>query len=263
MVYLYYARNLIITELIYKQNMLFRILRSSIILLPQIFLWRALFKGHSKVLGIDLRQMLVYILISTLVGIFTSVFGSNELESKMKSGNIAIDISKPTNPILILLSKNVANNLFRFLFEGLPVVIFGAIIIKIVPVPENFRIIIFFILSLIGALLINFLLEIIIGTLSFWFINIQLMDWIRYFLTILLSGAIIPIWFLPEWMKRVAELLPFQAIRFLPVAIYSGKYTLYEIMYSFVIQIIWIVILFLSQSFLWSRGLKRIEIMGG
>ena len=73
----------------------------------------------------------------------------------------------------------------------------------------------------------------------------------------------IPLWFMPEGVKRVLEFLPFSSIYFTPVQIYLGQLTYGEIALKCGIQILWIVLIYLLGDFLWRKGQKKLIVQGG
>lgn len=263
MVYLSQARNAFNSIVYYKHNTFFRILRSVLVIFPQVFLWKALYAGRESMVGITLEEMITYIVLSRFVNIASNVGGASEIESKMKSGEIGIDFLRPASPRLLFIFKNLGNSFASVLFDGLPVLIISIFFLGGIQPPSSAANFIFFIISLFGALLINVTLEILLGTFSFWLFNVWLFQWFIHFFDSIFSGKFIPLWFLPEWLKNVAYFLPFQAIRFVPVAIYLGKLSSEEILNAFLTQAIWVVALILIQSFLWKKGIKRLVVFGG
>lgn len=78
-----------------------------------------------------------------------------------------------------------------------------------------------------------------------------------------LSGSMIPLWFMPDWMQGVLRCTPFSSIYFTPVQIYMGQLTVPEILQRFAVQIIWILLLLLVGKVLWSKGQKKLVVQGG
>lgn len=73
----------------------------------------------------------------------------------------------------------------------------------------------------------------------------------------------IPLWFMPEGVKRVLEFLPFSSIYFTPVQIYLGQLTYGEIAFKCGIQIVWIALIYLLGDLLWRRGQRKLIVQGG
>ncbi len=78
-----------------------------------------------------------------------------------------------------------------------------------------------------------------------------------------LSGSMIPLWFMPDVMRTVIGFTPFESIYFTPVQIYLGKIGGSDIILGFAKQIIWITALLLMGSVVWKKGQKKIVVQGG
>jgi len=78
-----------------------------------------------------------------------------------------------------------------------------------------------------------------------------------------LAGAVIPIPLMPEWLQRIAYILPFRLASDLPFRVYSGNISVEEALASIVVQLVWLVILVLGGKFLFGKVLKRVVVQGG
>jgi ABC-2 type transport system permease protein len=79
----------------------------------------------------------------------------------------------------------------------------------------------------------------------------------------LFSGLIIPIAFFPLWAERILQWLPFQAISYLPSAVFTGKEAGAAIQHVFAIQIAWFLVLILPIYWVWRRARHRLFVQGG
>jgi ABC-2 type transport system permease protein len=78
-----------------------------------------------------------------------------------------------------------------------------------------------------------------------------------------LSGGLVPLPFLPDWLTRYIYLLPFAAMQNVPFRIYSGNISVNEAVSPILLQIAWAVILIAVGKFLMGRALKRVFVQGG
>lgn len=106
-------------------------------------------------------------------------------------------------------------------------------------------------------------LSFLLQTFAFWFFNMWSLMTIKNVFLNVLSGSMIPLWFMPEWMMPIMNWLPFSSIYFTPVQIYLGQLTGKEIGMKFLLQLIWIVILYLSGNLVWEKGKKKLVVQGG
>ena len=78
-----------------------------------------------------------------------------------------------------------------------------------------------------------------------------------------LSGTLLPLWFMPEILRKIIKVTPFESIYFTPIQIYLGEISGLEILYKMFIQVMWIVILGLIANAFWKRGTKKLVVQGG
>ena len=81
-----------------------------------------------------------------------------------------------------------------------------------------------FLLSLALAFLIGFLIESLIGLVSFWFLEVSSLLFIYMMFNYFLSGHMIPLDWLPEPITDVVVWLPFKYLAYVPAAIFLGRY---------------------------------------
>jgi ABC-2 type transport system permease protein len=68
---------------------------------------------------------------------------------------------------------------------------------------------------------------------------------------------------MPDALRFVVQLLPFQAMDFLPASIYSGQVTGFDAVEPLIIQVTWIGILFAIVRRMWNQAQRKIVIHGG
>ncbi|WP_443724265.1 ABC-2 family transporter protein [Pseudoruminococcus massiliensis] len=77
------------------------------------------------------------------------------------------------------------------------------------------------------------------------------------------SGALLPLWFMPQPFLNIIKFTPFDSIFFTPVQLYLGQLQGYEILLNFGRQVLWIAILYFIGELLWNKGIKRLIVQGG
>ena len=85
----------------------------------------------------------------------------------------------------------------------------------------------------------------------------------RHTVSDLFSGAMIPIFLFPAFLMNIAYLMPFQAIYNIPLSIYIGKITGFDILNSIFVQIFWLAVLSAISYLVWKKAENKIVIQGG
>ena len=127
---------------------------------------------------------------------------------------------------------------------------------------HDFSIILLCLLLLAGAMLLSFTLKMILGILTFWFIDIQGLYEMIYLIEVIFSGILMPIVLMPTQIAHIAYILPFAYIVYSPISVLQGHVSLVEIFPILFIQCIWLLIGFLVYQTLWMLGIKKFSGVG-
>jgi len=242
----------------YRSEVWLRILGNVVIIYIQVSIWSSLIR-HAAHYGFTLEDMIAYSIVTTAVTnlLMTNVFRS--VDSKLKSGDICMDLQKPVVFPFYLFFYQLGITAFQTLFTTIPSVALAFLFFGFQP-PELDKLIPF-LFSVLLALLISFLFGYLIALISFWFLTTFALEWTFGALMLIFSGSFLPIWFFtPVWAK-IAEALPFQYLGFIPSAIYMGKVA--EPYLALGKGALWAIFLLLAVSFLWKKAINRLEVQGG
>ena len=130
------------------------------------------------------------------------------------------------------------------------------------PYPKGSIFAIFMIYAVL-MILFDIILYVIIGGLSFWFIeiwgiraSIEQVLWI-------LSGRTLPLSLFPQWMQTFMAFTPFMYLEYTFASIYLGKLTIEEALRAMGIFTIWIVLMILLMKWVYTKGFRKLESFGG
>lgn len=107
------------------------------------------------------------------------------------------------------------------------------------------------------AYLLSFLIQLIVAQTAFWFEDATGFLNLIELLTLLFSGAGIPIFLFPDVLKQIGSWLPFQYAMYFPIAMFSGQISITDYWRNAAFLLLWIVGLGFVVNVLWRRGLKR------
>ena len=117
--------------------------------------------------------------------------------------------------------------------------------------------------SMILGYLILWLISFLIQTWSFWLFSVWGIVTIKNVFVSILSGSLLPLWFMPGVMRRIISYTPFEAIYFTPIRIYLGQLSGAAVLEGMLIQCVWIVLLYFISSMFWKQGVKKLVVQGG
>jgi ABC-2 type transport system permease protein len=106
-------------------------------------------------------------------------------------------------------------------------------------------------------------LNLIIQMTAFWILNVWSVSTIKNVFVRVLSGAALPLWFMPPFIMKIIQFTPFDAIYYIPLQIYLSKIGFTDIAFALAKQIIWFAVFYSASLLMWRAGSKKILIQGG
>jgi ABC-type uncharacterized transport system permease subunit len=82
------------------------------------------------------------------------------------------------------------------------------------------------------------------------------------FVNTLFGGVFVPLDFYPDWLRVAADLLPFRATLYTPVALLAGKLSGVELGLALLHQVLWFALTCAAALALEARGLRRLATQG-
>lgn len=227
-----------------------------------VSIWKSLIPKEGMDNGITQEMMISYAVLSTLI---KSSFGRSQgfISSKVRSGEIAVELMKPYSLPLIYLGDIIGNSLFQLLARSIPLFLFCIMVFDIhfkVTLNQFYLFLFFYFLSFF----LYYFISLFISSLSFYFVEI-FPFWILYFAMItLLSGAIIPIDFFPLDIQNLVLNTPFPYLFYFPTMILLKSNTLLlsydELLIKYLQNLLMIGIL---SVILYKSGIKKLTVAGG
>jgi ABC-2 type transport system permease protein len=118
-----------------------------------------------------------------------------------------------------------------------------------------------FVLSLSLAILVGLAKEVLTGALIVGLEQpVWLIDWIRTAIALVLSGALLPLAYYPWGLGEVFAWLPFAAMAWAPLAIYTAADNPAILLVS---QLIWVAVLWPLGMWLWQANREKLVSYGG
>lgn len=78
-----------------------------------------------------------------------------------------------------------------------------------------------------------------------------------------LSGAVVPLPFLPQPVQQIFSLLPFASMQNAPLRIYSQDILPSQALSTIALQLFWVIVLIALGKFLMKKALKTVVVQGG
>jgi ABC-2 type transport system permease protein len=182
------------------------------------------------------------------------------IQERVLSGDVALDLVRPFGFLKQVMAQDIGT---AFSFAPFLAIFVPAALVVGSLQPPSVGNGLLYLVSFALAFLVNSLIGMHLGLLAFW---IQQVNGIRAMVGVasgFLSGALVPLWLMPDAVRFAFRLLPFQALAFLPASIYSGQVAGWAALGPLAVQLVWIGILLLTVRWIWRRAQERIVIHGG
>ena len=260
--YLMLTEQALQTAMAYRVRFFMTIITGLIQVIAMYYIWQVVYLEQDDLSGYTLVQMVTYIFLSYAVrNLYT--FGTERLISdNIRDGSVTMELIKPLNYQLARFFESLGAVIFEGILVGVVVLAVGFGVFRIQG-PSSFFNGSLFIISITLSILINFALSYIVGLLSFSTTSIFGFISAKRFISSFLSGGLVPLTFFPNWLYEIAQLLPFQAMVASPIAIYLGQISSFEVTNILLIQLFWVVSLWLIGYGMWSWASRKITIHGG
>lgn len=231
------------------------------------FIWNAVFLSGSEenLMGFNISDMMVYIFLMFLTTTLISSGGTYNIGQEVIDGSISMRIIKPISYNSTFLFQEIGNKIMTIGLLLVPMVV-GVELYRVYQVGEiQFNLIYFllYLLSSIFSYLINFFFNICFGFTAFVFKNLWGSNMLKNTIVGFLSGATIPLAFMPGVLEKVLLLLPFASLNYTPVMIYMGKYTGFDLIFYLGLQLFWCIAFWVLSKVIWKAVHKRLCVQGG
>ena len=210
--------------------------------------------------GFTFPEMMVYLLIGLLLNTARSSEISDSISQTIKSGDVAIFLCRPISFVKSLLFQGIGAKVVNLVMFVALLIIMTILFNLPVPTADIFAI---FLIYAVLMLLFDIIVYVMIGGLSFWFVeiwgikaSIEQVLWI-------LSGRVLPLSLFPAWMQTFLAWTPFLYLEFTFASLYLGKLTVTEAFYAMGIFCIWIVLLIFLMMYLYKKGFEKVSSFGG
>jgi ABC-2 type transport system permease protein len=202
-----------------------------------------------------------YYIVWTLVRNINIVFTPYGWEERIRRGQLSAQLLRPLFPIVEDLAfflgwKPVVIVLW------LPIAAFLALVFHPVLSPSPLAIAVFFV-SLLGAYLIRSLNQTSLGLVTFWTTRVGPIFQLYIAAELLLSGRLVPLSLMPDWVQRLADVLPFRWTFGFPIEALVGNLTNDQLLRGLAAQLFWVIVGSILVRVVWRFAIRRYSAVSG
>lgn len=259
-------------RLVYRADFALGTLMRFLPIITQIFLWWAVFesigsgdRSKGEIAGYQFENVVAYYLLTMVSRAFSSMPGlASGIALQIRNGEIKKFLVQPVDMVGFLLLTRIAHKLAYYSVAVLPfTLVFYLCRGYFVDGWPDATTMAAFVLSLIMALLLGFFLEVSIGLIGFWFLEVSSLLFVYMLLSFFLSGHMFPLDMLPEPWHFLVDLIPLKYLAYFPSAVFLGKVAGPELARGLLIQAAWLLFFILLSRFMFRMGVRRYSGFGG
>ena len=189
----------------------------------------------------------------------------NEIFDAIVNGDIAYEMCRPVSVYRMWFARSIATRLSRAVLRSFPILIVAAFLPHPygLAAPASLKHFILFLITLVLGLLMTVSLCMLVYILAFFTISPAGLRLIFDSASDFFAGALIPLPFFPEKMQRIMELLPFASMQNVPLRIYGGSMSSYEMKRAVFLQVFWLTAITFAGNALCRLAQKRVTVQGG
>jgi ABC-2 type transport system permease protein len=253
-------------RLVYRGDFALGTLMRFLPIVTQIFLWTAVFASATggNIQGYSRDDVVAYYLLTMLARAFSSMPGlASGVARQVREGEIKKFFIQPIDLIGYLLVARIAHKLVYYFIAAVP---FATVYFLCRgyfpgwPAPEVFAA---FLASLVLSFLLGFFLEVTMGMIAFWFLEVSSLLFVYMLFTFFFSGHMFPLEILPEPWKTLVDFLPFKYMAYFPAAVFLGKVQGPELVNGMMVLTAWVVGCIVLSRLAMRAGFNRYSGYGG
>lgn len=246
----------------YRVTTLFNIGLTFIWVFILYYLWSAVYADRTRIEGFTWDDMRTYIVIAYgLNAIVGWRIGANMMYT-IRTGEILRDLTRPLNYCGTQIASATGAAVVEGIISLLLTLVIGIFLLDI-RAPDSPAAAALFAIAVVLGYITKALIVFCVSLLTFWTLNGVGVSWSREAIISVLSGTLIPIALMPDWLRIIAEWSPMRGIVSTPLMLYLGKATGGDAAGLLALQAAWAIGLWFFANWAWQKAFNAVEIQGG
>lgn len=226
-----------------------------------VYFWRAIYVGTNTISGLTLDQTLTYILLAFIFMPLTNNDVVWEFGNNLREGMMIHHLLRPINFQGMNYIQNLGTLAIRLTLNA-PMALVAVLLFGL-HFPTDPGAWLAFIISAVLGFTVMFFFNWCLACLTFyttetWGLGV-LIEGMNFFL----SGALIPLVMMPEWLRTLVLSFPFAQALAMPVNLLTGITSFADAPRTWFVQILWILGMWIISSMFFKIAVRKITVQGG
>ena len=232
----------------------------------EVMAYTAFYRAAPENFPMGMEALASYIwLRQAMLALFMTWFFENEIFDTITKGTIAYEMVRPIGIYAMWFTRSMAVRLSKAVLRCMPILLVAVFLPEPygMSLPVSLHAGVWFLISSVLGFLVTVAFGMLIYISAFYTTSTLGVRVVMSTLADFLSGSLIPLPFLPDGFRMIAELLPFASMLNVPFRIYGGDIAGQELYARVGLQLFWAVTL-IAAGVLWmKKALKRVVVLGG
>jgi len=244
----------------YRGEFVIMQLKNLIVPLTSLLVWRAALAAGAD-LPVDTQYLTGYFLLVSVVGMLTASWTAFYLAESIRDGALNRWLIRPASTHLDAVANNAGEKVIKLVLIAPFIVILALVLHDQLALPADPRRWVLFGAAVVLAAGMRLTLDIIVGSLAFWFEDVQ--GFIRAFgvITPILSGGVVPLALMPATLAGLTAAQPFRFMLSFPMEVLLGDLSGGWVP-GFAGQLGWLITFVLIANGVWRLGLRSYSAAG-
>lgn len=248
--------------LVYRMSVFMWRIRRFLAALMSLTIWTTIYANSGSAhFGYTQSDMISYIFLVSILQNVVLASAIQGLASEVYSGAISNQLLKPISITGYLAMQEVADKL-----KNTSAMIFEFIALFFIFMPSlvlpTLQTGILFVLLTFGAIILNFFISLLFGSIGFWSPDTWGPRFLFYTLMQFTAGQLFPLDVLPDLFQKVIYATPLPYLSFLQTQVFLGKFSSPELWRHSIVLLVWIAVTGLASHIIWKKGLRDYDAAG-
>jgi len=226
-----------------------------------VYFWRAIYNDAGIISGLGLNQTLNYLLLAFIFMPLTANDLVWEFGSNLREGTIAHHLLRPINFQGMNYAQSLGILVTRMLLQ-LPMVVVAVLLFGL-RFPADLATWQAFLVSALLGFTVMFFFNWFLACFTFYTTEIWGLGVLIEGMNFFLSGALVPLVMMPELVRNIVLSIPFAQALAVPVGLLTGITPLSDAPRVWLIQIAWILGMWLLSTLFFRVAVRKITVQGG
>lgn len=225
------------------------------------FFWRAVYGSTQVIAGLTLNTTLTYILLAQVFRPLTDVDLIFDFGFNLREGGILHQLLRPINFQGMYYFQSLGT-LGTQLVLQIPMALVATFVFGL-HWPTEPAVWGAFLVSALLGYTTKFFFIYCIACLTFYTTEVWGLGVLIGGMALFLSGGLVPLAMMPEWLRNVVLAIPFSQALAVPINILTGITPLSQVPHVWLIQVIWVVGLWLASNTIFHLSVRKVTVQGG